>query len=118
MGPVPGSRCAARVLAFADGRSESEVRIVRRRDGGLVGRCDFGWEDHGTVGEFDGRVKYGRLLSPGQSAGDAVYAEKLREDELRDGGWQVVRWTWQELDRPALIGDRLRRAFARGRRLR
>ncbi len=138
MGPVPGSRRAARVLAFADGRSESvgesrsrvlfhrlalpspglQVRIVRRRDGGLVGRCDFGWEDHGTVGEFDGRVKYGRLLGPGQTAGDGVYAEKLREDELRDGGWQVVRWTWQELDRPALIGDRLRRAFARGRRLR
>jgi hypothetical protein len=82
----------------------------------LIGRCDFGWEQLGTLAEFDGRVEYGRLLRPGQSAGDAVYEEKLREDELRDGGWQLVRWTWPERDRPAVIGDRLQRAFRRGRR--
>jgi hypothetical protein len=136
MGPVPGSRRAARVIDFADGRSESvgesrsrvvlqrlglpapdlQVRITRRSDGRLIGRCDFGWEEHGTLGEFDGRVKYGRLLRAGQSAGDAVHEEKLREDELRDGGWQVARWTWPDLDRPAVIADRLHRAFRRGRR--
>ncbi|WP_369136724.1 hypothetical protein [Modestobacter versicolor] len=135
MGPVPGSRQAARVLAFADGRSESvgETRSrvlfhrlglppptpqleVRRPGGGLIGRCDFGWEQHRTLGEFDGRVKYGRLLRPGQSAGDAVHEEKVREDELRDVGWQVTRWTWSDLDRPAVVVDRLQRAFRRGRR--
>ena len=136
MGAVPGSRRAARVLDFADGRSESvgesrsrvllarlsvpapdlQVRITRRSDGGLIGRCDFGWEDEGTLGEFDGRVTYGRLLRPGQSPGDAVHQEKLREDELRDGGWQVVRWTWPELDTPTVVADRLGRAFRRGRR--
>lgn len=135
MGPVPGSRRAARVLAFADGLSESvgesrsrvalhrlglpipdlQVR-VRRPDGTVIGRCDFGWRNRRTLGEFDGRVKYGRLLRPGQTAGDAVYEEKLREDALRDGGWQVARWTWSELDSPRVIGERLRRAFARGRR--
>jgi len=133
MGPVPGSRHASRVLAFADGRSESvgesrsrvmlqrlavpppdlQVRIVRRRDGGLVGRCDFGWEELGTVGEFDGRVKYGRLLRPGQTPGDAVFEEKRREDEFRDEGWGVVRWTWGDLDVPARLGDRVGRALAR-----
>jgi hypothetical protein len=63
-------------------------------DGGpLVGRVDFGWPELRTVGEFDGRQKYGRLLRDGQSAADAVYDEKLREDALRAEGLSVVRWT-------------------------
>jgi predicted transcriptional regulator of viral defense system len=138
MGNVPGRRAAARALAFADPRSESvgesrsrvlfqragipapelQVRVRRPGDGSLVGRSDFGWVDLATLGEFDGRVKYGRLLRPGQSAGDAVYEEKLREDELRDRGWQVARWTWSELDDPDVIADRLHRAFARGQKRR
>jgi hypothetical protein len=135
MGSVPGRRAAARVLAFADRRSESvgesrsrvllqqqgiaapQLQVeVLRRDGSLIGRSDFGWEQEGTLGEFDGRVKYGRLLRPGQSAGDAVHEEKLREDELRDTGRQVVRWTWPELGTPAVVAGRLVRAFARGHR--
>lgn len=135
MGPVPGTRGAARVLAFADGLSESvgesrsralmqrlalpapdlQVR-VRRRNRTIIGRCDFGWKGLRTLGEFDGRIKYGRLLRPGQSPGDAVHEEKLREDELRDVGWQVARWTWADLDTPHVVEQRLRHAFARGRR--
>ena len=132
MGSVPGVRRAARVVAFADGRSESvgesRSRVVlkrlglpapdlqvklRRADDSEVARCDFGWRDHRTVGEFDGRIKYGRLLRPGQQAGDAVFQEKLREDDIRDHGWKVARWIWRELDTPLVIGDRLRRALAR-----
>jgi hypothetical protein len=132
MGPVPGARRAARVVAFADGRSgsvgESRSRVLLQRlglpapdlqvrllraDGSAIGRCDFGWEAYRTVGEFDGRVKYGRLLRPGQHPGDAVFEEKLREDEIRDAGWKVARWTWADLDRPRVIRDRLLRAFAR-----
>jgi hypothetical protein len=64
---------------------------VTDRDGELIGRTDFGWPQLRTVGEFDGRVKYGRLLRPGQQPGDAVFAEKLREDRLRDQGLSVVR---------------------------
>lgn len=135
MGAVPGARRAARVLEFADGLAESvgetrsrvlmhrlrlpppdlQVR-VRRRDRSVIGRCDFGWEDHRTLGEFDGRVKYGRLLRPGQDPGDAVFEEKRREDELRDHRWEVARWTWYDLDHPTVVEDRIRRAFARGRR--
>ena len=133
MGPVPGTRRAARVVEFADRRSgsvgESRSRVlfhrldipapslqleVRRGNGDFVGRSDFGWEEFGTLGEFDGRVKYGRLLRPGQSAGDAVYDEKLREDALRDLGWQMARWTWPELETPDVIRQRLARAFSRG----
>ena len=46
--------------------------------GAVVARVDFGWPELRTVGEFDGRVKYGRLLRPGQDPGDAVFEEKRR----------------------------------------
>ncbi|MDT7681251.1 MAG: hypothetical protein QOG57_1561, partial [Pseudonocardiales bacterium] len=64
--------------------------------------------------EFDGRIKYGRLLRPGQAPGDAVFEEKRREDALRDHGLRVVRWCWDDLDTFAAVADRLRRAFRRG----
>jgi len=67
------------------------------------------------VGEFDGKIKYGRLVRPGQAPGDAVFTEKRREDALRDHGLEVVRWVWDELDSFDLPADRLRRAFARRR---
>lgn len=82
----------------------------------LVGRCDFAWPEQRTLGEFDGMVKYGRLRRPGETVQDAVVREKRREDALRDLGWQVVRWVWDELWTPQLIADRLERAFARGSR--
>jgi hypothetical protein len=86
---------------------------VRDSEGELVGRADFGWVAHRVVGEFDGRVKYGRLLRPGEDPGDAVYREKLREDALRAEGITVVRWTWHDLDDFAPIAARLHRALAR-----
>ena len=128
---VPGSRRAARAVDLADGRSESvgesrsrlllhqqgvppsglqfEVRV----DGRVVARTDFVWEEHRLVGEFDGRIKYGRLLRSGQQPGDAVFAEKRREDVVRESGWGVVRWCWDDLHRPARLADRIRRARAR-----
>jgi hypothetical protein len=125
------------VVRFADARSESvgESRsrlalhelglgptalqhAIRRPDGALVGRADFAWEPQRVVGEFDGRVKYGRFLRPGQDPGDAVFAEKRREDAVRDEGWEVVRWTWTDLTVPDRIGERVRRALDRGARRR
>lgn len=78
-------------------------------------RADFAWEQFRTVGEFDGRVKYGRGLRPGQDPGEAVFAEKRREDALRDRGWEVVRWVWDELATFDVVIARLLRAFDRGR---
>jgi hypothetical protein len=131
----PGVVQARRVAAFVDVRSESvgesrsRVSFLRTgveppvpqysvfdRNGRIVGRADFGWQDYSTLGEFDGRGKYGRLLKPGETAAGAVYREKLREDALRSLGWQVVRWTWDDLDQPDQIALRLREAFARARR--
>jgi hypothetical protein len=129
-----GSRSARRVVRAADHRSESvgesrsralmidaglalpELQVeVRRSDGTLVGRCDFGWQEHGLLGEFDGRVKYGRLLRPGQHPGDAVFEEKRREDALRDEGHGMVRWVWPELATPSALVARWTRALERCR---
>jgi hypothetical protein len=129
---TPGSRSAARAVSFADGRSESvgesRSRVILDRwnlgpsalqfevvsaDGGMIGRTDFVWEEERVVGEFDGRIKYGRLLRPGQDPGDAVFEEKRREDLIRDEGWRVVRWVWGELRVPHRFAARVRRALGR-----
>jgi hypothetical protein len=122
----PHNAAARRVVAFADGRAESpgetRSRVAIRRAGlpppvlqyrvdGM--RTDFAWEEFRTVGEFDGKVKYGRCLQPGQEPGDAVFAEKVREDALRDRDLQVARWIWTELEAFDAPAARIRRAFAR-----
>jgi hypothetical protein len=89
---------------------------VRRPDGVLVGRSDFGWRRQRVLGEFDGRVEYGRLLRPGQAPGDAVFAEKRREDALRRAEWGVVRWVWADLAAPADLVSRVGRALEHGSR--
>ena len=123
-------------MRFADGRSESvgesRSRVLLHHldlapstlqwdvvaSGGVfVGRTDFAWETERVVGEFDGRVKYGRLLGPGQDPGDVVFEEKRREDVIRDEDWGVVRWVWSELT-PMVLGPRVHRALERGRRRR
>jgi hypothetical protein len=75
----------------------------------VLGRTDFAWEEHRLVGDFDGRITYGRLLRPGEDAGDAVFREKVREDAIRDEDWGVVRWTWADLRRPDRLAARVRR---------
>ena len=69
-------------------------------------RVDFAWPDVGVVGEFDGRIKYGRQLA-GSDPHGVVFAEKLREDALRRAGWTVVRWTWADLKSPRRLVQRL-----------
>lgn len=76
----------------------------------LVGTVDFAWPEHGVMAEFDGRIKYGRLLKPGQTAQDVVFAEKRREDELRElTGFRMIRPVWSDLDRASDTVSRLRR---------
>lgn len=123
---------ACRYVTLFDPRSESpgeSVSRVRLHDDGLpapelqqdvfdengyfIARADFQWKEQRTIGEFDGKIKYGKLRKPGQSLEDAIFAEKLREDALRDLGWQIVRWIWADLYRRGVIRDRVLRAFAR-----
>jgi hypothetical protein len=127
----PGTRAARRVIAFANGLSESvgesrsrvaiaaaglpppvlqwEVRAAGT--GAFIGRVDTGWPELRTVGEFDGLVKYGRTLRPGQDVAEVLVAEKLREDALRDEDLGVVRWIWADLDDFRPTARRLRSRF-------
>jgi len=85
---------------------------VHDADGVLRGTCDWGWPEHGVLGEFDGRIKYGRLLKPGQAPGEVVFAEKSREDELREiTGYGMVRLIWDDYSRPRLTRGRVLRSL-------
>ena len=101
----------SRVVLHELGLDPEDLQTEIRDDRGLVGFTDFSWLSRHTVGEFDGRVKYGR---DGSTAGrDVLWREKLREDRLRARGLEIVRWTWADLDRPEEIDRRIRAAWAR-----
>lgn len=134
----PGSRLARAAVRLADGRSDSEGESLSRvlfhcarvpkpephyrlidSDGRLIAILDFYWEDFHHVGEFDGKVKYGKYLRPGEEPGDAVFREKRREDAVRGELRGMTRWTWRDL-MPAGAPDFLARITAdldRSRRL-
>jgi hypothetical protein len=128
-----GIGTARRSIWMLDPRSESvgesSSRVVFRdhnvpapepqfeiRDGAFVARVDFAWPGFKTIGEFDGKIKYGELVREGQTPADVLFAEKQREDRLRALGWQVVRWVWTDLLRPLALVRRLHAAFERGLR--
>lgn len=76
----------------------------------LVGITDFAWPEYNLLGEFDGKTKYGRLLKPGETPGDAVFREKRREDDLRDvTGMRMIRYTYGDLFVPRTTAERTRR---------
>lgn len=120
------------VLRLADGRCESigESRTaylcwaqqlpaplpqfeIRDLSGRVVARVDFAWPEQGVFLEFDGRIKYERLLREGETSADAVVREKQRE-ELICGltGWRCIRISWADLYRPERTAARIRAALA------
>jgi hypothetical protein len=124
----PGVPAARRAIAFArrgamsPGESRSRIAIARAglpvprlqfpvQLAGSVAVTDFGWVDQRAVGEFDGQVKYGRLVPSGRTAGDVVFAEKVREDAVRAHGYGFARWIWDELDDFTPVAERIRRSF-------
>jgi hypothetical protein len=115
----PDSQHLQVVTRLADGRSESvgesrsrflfwkqgvpapQLQYEVYDRGTLVAVTDFAWPELGLLGEFDGKVKYGRYLRPGEDPGDAVFREKQREDLVRRlTGWGVFRMTWSMLYDP------------------
>ncbi len=125
----PGIRRARRVVDFADGRSESPLESISRvafADGGLpapdlqvwvgsdawaIGRVDFLWREHRTVGEADGASKYS---DPGRAR-----SQLLRDRALRDAGFEVVHFSWQEIMvTPGRVVAALQAAFGRAAVLR
>jgi hypothetical protein len=136
MASWPYSLITDLVLRLADGRPESvgETRAfhlcfrhgiplpqpqfeIVDGSGRVVARVDFAWPDHGVFMEFDGRVKYEKLLVEGERASDVVIREKRREELIcRLTGWRCIRITWADLEQPertaALIREALRQAPA------
>lgn len=124
-----GTRAARRVVAAASplsesvGESLSRARMLEhglrlpvlqhevRAAGELVARVDFWWPDLRLVGEFDGRLKYraGGVPDP-RASEDRVWAEKRREDRLRELGLRVIRWTWDDALRTTPLVTALTRA--------
>jgi hypothetical protein len=103
-------------MRLADGRSDSPGESVTRVQcyrfgipmpepqfhvvgprGQLIGIADFYWEDFRHLGEFDGKVKYQKLLRPGESASDCVIREKRREDAMRAGSRGMTRFSWSDV---------------------
>lgn len=73
-----------------------------------LGRSDFYWEEARLLGEFDGKIKYGKLLRPGEDASQVVVREKLREDDMRGTRRGMVRFTWREVQ-PDVAARRMTR---------
>ena len=126
LGAAKGCHAATRVAELASAKSESagESRTrwllltlgyqppqqqaeIADEHGLLVARVDFLFRAEKVIVEFDGMLKY---TDP-----SALRREKVREDRLRELGYEVVRLTWADLDDPSLIARRLEAAFARAR---
>jgi hypothetical protein len=124
-------RCAAparvrRAVTFADGRSESVGESLARVAIAAAGlpppnlqeeflargrryRVDFYWPEHRTIGEFDGRVKYG-------DDPQVLWREKRREDDLRSEGYGFARFSASDVRRPRELASVVRTAFGNARR--
>jgi putative AbiEi antitoxin of type IV toxin-antitoxin system len=123
----PGVKRAREVVAFCDARAESALESIGRvafRDYGLpapslqvevggdlgvIGRSDYLWPEYATIAEADGVLKY---TSPNRAI-----KQLDRDARLRDAGFEVVHFTWQEITLvPEQVVARVRAAFARGQR--
>lgn len=121
-----------RVIEFADGAAdrpgESVSRVNLRAAGisapqlqaelrGASGRhyfVDFWWPQFNVIGEFDGKDKYRNpVFLRGRTPEQALYDEKLREDDLREAGHGMVRWQWSVACSPRLLAAKLYRAGVR-----
>ncbi|OSM43511.1 hypothetical protein BCY76_007710 [Nesterenkonia sp. PF2B19] len=86
-----------------------ELQKVFDLPDGSRARVDFWWPELGLVGEFDGKMKYTRARElSGVDVAQAVFEEKVREDQLRALGLGVVRWCWPEASHPTSLGRLLR----------
>jgi len=119
----PGISRARRVVEFADGLAESAfescARVVFReqglpapelqahisgRDRTVIARVDFFWRRYGVIAEADGLLKY--------DSGEKAIAELKRDRLLREAGYKVIHFTWQELfSDPVRVAGRIREAF-------
>lgn len=123
-----GARRAAGVIEFSDARAESPLESIARvafRDCGLpppelqvwlggttepIGRVDFCWRKYWTIAEVDGALKY-----DGPDGPRRVTLQLRRDMLLREDGYEVVHFTWDQInDTPQHVAASIRAAFQRG----
>jgi very-short-patch-repair endonuclease len=116
-----GVTAARAAVEWCDGRHESPgetvTAYVMRTLGyrllpqfpvpGTPFRSDFLVEGTRVLIEFDGKVKY--------ESDEARFAEKVREDDIRARGYEVVRVTWSMLRDPDRIVRLVEAAILRSR---
>ena len=119
----PGISQAREVVGFASALAESALESCARvsfREQGLpspalqvpiishssrfLTRVDFCWQDYRTIAEADGLPK--------EQGRDDPVAELKRDWLLREAGYEVVHFTWQELlTDPVRVAARIRAVF-------
>ena len=120
----PGVALAAQVVEFADGLSESVLESIARvgfsdsrlprpelqvniSEDEFIGRVDFLWRQYRTIAEVDGAMKYDDR--------SRAMLQLRRDAKLRDAGYEVVHFNWQEItEKPGQVSASIRAAFARG----
>ena len=83
----------------------------------FLGRTDLGYPELGVLLEFDGLVKYSKLLTANEQTVDVVVREKDRENLIRGMGYLVIRIVWADLSHPARLAVRISADLDRGRRI-
>jgi hypothetical protein len=98
-------------LVFRHGLPKAEPQVeIPDEFGSIVAVVDFAWPELGVFLEFDGKIKYQKLLRPGESPTDVVLREKEREKLIcRLTGWRCIRITWADLARPERTAELIRR---------
>lgn len=134
----PGARAVGRAVSLADGGAQTPGETLTRiaaieaglgtlwtqfevRLGSFHAFVDLVAPEYNLALEFDGRQKYRRTrdsVDPAIDDADIVWAEKQREDPLRDAGFEMVRVIWADLfgARRAPLLRRMRDGADRGRR--
>jgi hypothetical protein len=81
----------SRLVLCRAGVPEPRLQVPIYDELGLIGYVDMLIEGWGVIVEADGDLKYG--------GGDpaVLVAEKRREDRLRALGYEVERWTWDDV---------------------
>lgn len=98
----------ARWVFDVAGLAQPVPQVVVHDEGGrFVARVDFLLEEEGVVIEVDGMGKYEDIRD--------LRAEKVREDRLRELGYEVVRLSWADLGDPGVVLRKVLAAVGRAR---
>lgn len=101
------SRCSMSIARI----SPPELQVVLFGASGARYVVDFWWPRFNHIGEFDGFAKYTdpRFLR-GRTPEQALRDEKYREDDLRQAGHGMARWSWGVANDPAALKTHLLRS--------